>query len=84
MKTKIRLSDLQFDLGELLNYKALLEDKIDREQKWVAENHTDLGANQLRLFKEMIADLQDRYKDNNVAIQRKKQQIEKYENRNLK
>lgn len=79
MKRKIKIEDLKFDLGNLINLKATLETEIDREQKWLSENHLQLGSNQMAVFTEKIQSLQLEYKSTLHKITKLKIVINDYE-----
>jgi len=79
MKRKPKLEDLRYDLGNLINLKATLELEIDREQKWLSENHLQLGSNQMAVFTEKIQSLQYDYKNTLHKITKLKMAINHYE-----
>jgi len=79
MKRKYTLDDYKFDLGQLFNEKASLEWKIDKDQKFIANNHCDLGTHQFLSYKESIERYQQELKEVSERILKLKNKIQDYE-----
>jgi len=75
MKRKYTIDDYNFDLGVLFNEKSTIEWKIDKDQKFIAQNHNDLGTNQFLYYKETIENNQKELKDVLNRIENLKRQI---------
>lgn len=75
MKRKYTIDDYNFDLGNLYNNKATLEYHIDRDQKFISQNHSDLGTNQFLYYKESIESNQKQLKEILIRIENLKRQI---------
>jgi hypothetical protein len=81
MKKKYyKIDDYNFDLGMLLNDKATLEWKIDKDQKFVARTHHELGTEQFLYYKEEIERNQKELKEVTQKISTIKTKIQNYEN----
>jgi hypothetical protein len=80
MKRKYTLEDYKYDLGQLFNEKASLEWKIDKDQKFISNNHCDLGTNQFLYYKESIESYQKELKEISQKITNLKNKIQNYEN----
>jgi len=75
MKRKYTIDDYNFDLGVLYNDKATLEWKIDKDQKFIAANHWDLGTHQFLYYKESIENYQKELKEITNRIENLKKKI---------
>ena len=84
MKKKIKIEDLKFDLGNCLNAKATIEYEIDKEQKFLAATHLELGAMQKLFFQDRIKQLQQDHSYTLKRIAKLKQQIIDYEQKGIR
>jgi len=66
-------------LARLLNDKASIEWKIDKDQKFIARMHHDLGTHQFLYYKESIENYQSELKQVINQIEKTKQKIKNYE-----
>jgi hypothetical protein len=66
-------------LARLLNDKATIEWKIDKDQKFIARMHHDLGTHQFLYYKESIENYQSELKQVINQIEKTKQKIKNYE-----
>jgi hypothetical protein len=66
-------------LATILNDKATLEWKIDKDQKFIARMHHELGTQQFLWFKESIENHQKELKETIEKISKTKQRLENYE-----
>jgi len=66
-------------LSALLNDKATLSWKIDKDQKFIAQMHHELGTEQFLHYKESIEDNQKQLKHTLEQIAKTKQKLLQYE-----
>ena len=66
-------------LAVLLNDKATLSWKIDKDQKFITQMHHELGTQQFLHYKESIEDNQKQLKETLEQIAKTKQRLEQYE-----
>jgi hypothetical protein len=64
--------------ARLLNDKGTLEWKIDKDQKFIARMHHDLGTQQFLYYKESIENYQKELKEVNKQIAQTKLKLENY------
>jgi hypothetical protein len=79
MKKRIDIESLRKYYGELLNDKQFLEFKIDKDQKFIARMHCDLGNQQFLYYKEEITRNQKELKEVTEKITNAKTRIQNYE-----
>jgi len=66
-------------LAVLLNDKATLEWKIDKDQKFIARMHHELGTHQFLYYKESIEYNQKELKETLEKIAKTKERLQEYE-----
>lgn len=76
---KAMKEQLQQYLAVLLNDKATLSWKIDKDQKFIVQMYHELGTQQFLHYKESIEQHQKELKETLDKISKTKQRLEKYE-----